>query len=163
VEAARWRDARPVFFLDLAVPRDVDPGVSDLPGVSLADVDDLGPALSRELGPAVMAALDEARAIVRHEVERFAAWRRSARLAPLIQALRERGDQTVEAELARALPKLARLTATEREAVESLARLVVAKLLHEPIVRVKQLSGPGLGDSYARALAELFGLRLPDA
>jgi glutamyl-tRNA reductase len=79
----------------------------------------------------------------------------------LIQALRERGERIQAAELARTMPKLAGLSEREREAVEALARGIVAKLLHDPMVKLKELSGPGAGDSLARAVAELFGLEFP--
>jgi glutamyl-tRNA reductase len=154
---------RRMFVLDLAVPRDVDPGVGALPGVSLADVDDLAGTLVR--GAEVRASLRDGAAIVGQEVARFAARRRAARLAPLIEALRARGDRIREAELAAVMAKLD-LAPDERAAVEAMSRAIVAKLLHEPIVRVKELSGPGggsvpgpgPGDHHARALADLFGL-----
>jgi glutamyl-tRNA reductase len=79
----------------------------------------------------------------------------------LIQALRERGDRIQATELARVVPKLSGLSDRERDAVEAMARGIVAKLLHDPIVRLKELSAPGAGDSLARAVAELFGLEFP--
>jgi glutamyl-tRNA reductase len=149
------RTARPLFVLDLAVPRDVDPDVSELPGVSLVDIDDLRDLLA-ERGAAAEGEVERARAIVAEEAGRFLAWRRAARLAPLIQALRERGQGIQAAELARLGPRLSGLTDREREAVEALAQGIVAKLLHDPIVRLKHQSAPG--DALARAVAELFGL-----
>ena len=144
-----------VFVLDLAVPRDVEPTVGDLPGVMLVDVDDLAAEARR--GAPAHEALAAGAAIVREEVARYGVRRQAARLAPLIQALRSRGDRIREAELSKALAKLDGLSPAEREAVEAMARGIVAKLLHEPIVRVKELSGAG-ADQHARALAELFGL-----
>ncbi len=147
------------FFLDLAVPRDVDPAVAGVPGVRLADVDDLKAAVDGAGDADQAFALAEG--IVTEEVQRFAERQRAARLAPLIQALRDRGDRILAAELSKAAPRLASLHPREREAVEALARAVVAKLLHEPIVRVKALpaaGGANPGDASARALAELFGL-----
>ena len=85
----------------------------------------------------------------------------SERLAPLIAALRERGERAAAQEIARFRSRLAGLEPEEREAVEALARGIVAKLLHEPIVRLKELSGPGTDLRHARLLAELFGLEPP--
>jgi glutamyl-tRNA reductase len=158
-DAATGR-TRPMFVLDLAVPRDVEPSAREIPNLTLADIDDL-----RGTAPVRAAAtaedLERAQAIVDEEVRRFALRRRAERLAPLIHALRERGDAVVEAEFRRFRSELADLTPDEREAVAGLARGVVAKLLHEPIVRLKELSGPGTQDQHARMLAELLGLELP--
>jgi glutamyl-tRNA reductase len=154
--ARNGRGRRRLFLLDLAVPRDVDPAVKEFPGVHLADIDDLKEMLAGNGAEPVE--LDRARAIVVEEVGRFAAWRRAARLAPLIKALRERGARIQAAELAKASSRLSSLSAREWAAIESLAAGIVAKLLHQPIVRLKERSGPGAGDDLARAVADLFGL-----
>jgi glutamyl-tRNA reductase len=156
VGEALARNGRPLFLLDLAVPRDVDPAVRDLPWVRLADIDDLKEILAGS--GADPGDLDRARAIVTNEVARFASWRRAARLAPLIQALRERGARIQASELARASARLSSFSDKEWAAIESLASGIVAKLLHHPIVHLKERSGPGTGDELARAAAELFGL-----
>jgi glutamyl-tRNA reductase len=152
---------RPLFVLDLAVPRDVEPAVRELPNVTLVDLEGLKASLAVR---AVEAAADIERAhdIVAEEVHRFTLRRRSERLAPLILALRERGEEVVAAELERFRTDLSSLTPDERAAVESLARGIVAKLLHEPIVRLKELSAPGTRDAHARLLADLFGIATPD-
>ena len=79
----------------------------------------------------------------------------------MIRALQASGERAVAAELRRAAPRLSRLEPEEREAVEALARGLVAKLLHTPTVRVKELTGRGKGDAAARALADLFGVEYP--
>jgi glutamyl-tRNA reductase len=157
------RAGRPLFLLDLAVPRDVEPAVRELPEVAVADLDDVKEALSREAGTGVPHAeeIEGVGQIIAQEVERFESWRRAGRLAPLIQALRDRGERAVAAELSRFGPRLAGLGEREREAVEALVRGVVAKLLHDPIVRLKEPPPPGAGDARARALAELFGIPFP--
>jgi glutamyl-tRNA reductase len=156
------RSGRPLFMLDLAVPRDIDPLVGGIAGVHLADIDDLRETLAEQNAPAARE-IDRVHAIIAEETERFASWRRAARFAPLIEALRERGDRARAAELARMAPKLAGLSDREREAVEALARGIVAKLLHDPIVKLRELSAPGAGDSLARTVADLFGLEFPSA
>jgi glutamyl-tRNA reductase len=160
-EALRGRRGRPVFFLDLAVPRDVDPAVASLPAVTLADIDDLRESLAG--GGAAAEEVDHARAILREEVERFAAWRRTAKLAPVIQGLRDRGARIQAAEVAKASTKLARLSDSEWAAVEAMAGAIVNKLLHDPVVRLKAYGASG-SDALAKVAAELFGVDLdPEA
>jgi glutamyl-tRNA reductase len=151
---------RRVFVLDLAVPRDVDPAARDLPNLELVDIEGLRSVLSVRAAEAT-ADIERAHSIVDDEVHRFGLRRRSERLAPLIHALRLRGDEVVAAELERFRSDLGSLTPDERSAVEAVARGIVAKLLHEPIVRLKELSAPGSQDAHARLLAELFGVE-PD-
>jgi glutamyl-tRNA reductase len=160
VASAMAGRSRPLFLLDLAVPRDVDPAAGAIPGVRLVDIEGLrGLLAERAAGAAEEVA--RARTIVEEEVRRFSLRRRSERLAPLIRALRERGERAVAAELERHRSALAGLTPAEREAVEALARGVAAKLLHDPIVRLKELAGPGAERTYAELLARLFDLPEP--
>jgi glutamyl-tRNA reductase len=148
------REGRPVFCLDLAVPRDVDPSVRDLPGVFVADIDDLREIVNGEAGDEV----ERVRAIVDEEAHRFAEWRRAARLAPLIQDLYDRADQIRRAELRRLDARLASLTDEERRAVEAATSAIVKKLLHRPVVRAKELSED---DVEVRLFARLFDLDPP--
>lgn len=160
LRAATSDRARPLFVLDLAVPRDVEPAAAGIPGVHLVDIEGLRAGLAER---ALDATADLARAaeIVREEVRRFSLRRRSERLAPLIRALRERGERAVAGELTRHRSALARLSPTEREVVEAIARGVAAKLLHDPIARLKELAGPGSERTYAELLARLFNLPEP--
>jgi len=151
-EARRPGDA-PLVLVDLAVPRDVEPEARSIPGVTLLDVDAL-----RDPGRGDEDAVDQARTIVAEEVRRFVVRRRGDELAPLIRAIRRRGDDVLQAELARHAGRLAQLTPDERAAVEALARGIVAKLLHDPIVALKERSEPGSGRPDAALLAELLGL-----
>ena len=153
------RDRRLLLFLDLAVPRDVEPAVATIPDVRVIDVTVLRKRLSdRDVGAAVDIA--HAHEIVGQEVHRFAVRRRGDALAPLIRALRHRGEDVVRTELDRHASHLADLTAAERAAVEALARGIVAKLLHDPIVELKERSQPGADGLHARVLAELLGIDL---
>lgn len=148
---------RPLFVLDLAVPRDVEPSAAGIPGVRLVDIEGLRGVLAERAAGAAED-LGRAVAIVEEEARRFALRRRAEHLAPLISALRRRGEEVVAAELQRFRSELAELTPEEREAVEALARGIVAKLLHDPIVRLKELSTPGSERTHARLLAQLFDL-----
>jgi glutamyl-tRNA reductase len=152
---------RPLFVLDLAVPRDVEVAAGRLPEVTLVDLDDLRASVVVRAAETA-ANIGRAHEIVAEEVRRFAIRRRSERLAPLIRALHERGEAVVAAELERFRSDLAGLEPDEREAVEALAHGIVAKLLHEPIVRLKERSAPGTRDEHARLLSDLFGVE-PDA
>jgi glutamyl-tRNA reductase len=157
VRAAMADRAKRLFILDMAVPRDVEPSVSGIAGVRLVDIDGLRASVAE--GDAQLSEeVARAQGIVDEEVRRFAVRKRSERLAPLIRALRERGDAVLASELGRFRSELSGLTPDEREAVEALARGIVSKLLHDPIVRLKELSGPGNDATYARVLAELFGI-----
>jgi glutamyl-tRNA reductase len=158
-EAMRRRD-RPLFLLDLAVPRDVDPAVATIDGVHVLDIDDLREAVA-ERGRDISGDVERARVIVAEEVKRFNVRRSSELLAPLISALCERGDRVVETELAHFRTQLASLAPAQREAVETMARRIASKLLHQPMVRVKQLSEPGGENLHAQMLADLFGIELP--
>ncbi len=158
--AVSGRD-RPMFVLDLAVPRDVEPAAAEIPGVRVADIDDLGEALAgtRSDPHGEVAA---ARSVVTEEARRYAVDRRTARLAPLIEALHARGEAVRAAELRRLASRLGALPEREREAVEAMTRRIVRRLLHDPVVRLKDLAGRGADEEHARALAELFGLEHPE-
>ena len=131
----------------------MEPEARSIPGVTLLDVDAL-----RDPGRGDEDAVDQARTIVAEEVRRFVVRRRGDELAPLIRAIRRRGDDVIQAELARHAGRLTQLTPDERAAVEALARGIVAKLLHDPIVALKERSEPGSGRPHAALLAELLGL-----
>ncbi len=157
VRAAMAGRTSPLFVLDLAVPRDVEPSAASVDGVTLVDIEGLRGIVTAD-GDATSDDLMRARSIIEEEVRRFGIRRRSERLAPLIRALRERGDAILAGELRRFAAELEGLTPDQREATEAMARGIISKLLHEPIVRLKELSGPGSEATYARVLADLFGI-----
>ncbi len=159
--AAASRRGRPLVLLDLAVPRDVDPGAGDVEGVSLIDINGLRDRLA-EQDEAMTEEISKAHGIVAEEVHRYVTRRRSDALAPVIRALYSRGDEIMRAELDRYSSRLADLSPEEREAVEGLARGIVAKLLHDPIVELKERSTPGTDRAHAKLLAELLGIELED-
>ncbi|MCY7364078.1 MAG: glutamyl-tRNA reductase [Frankiaceae bacterium] len=149
------RGGRPLAILDLALPRDIDPSVRELPGVTLVDLASLQQVLATtEVG----ADVEAARGIVTQEVGDFLAWQRAAKIAPTVVALRSRAEELVEAELARLAGRVPDLDAAVSAEVQATVRRVVDKLLHTPTVRVKELHEAPEGLSYADALRELFGL-----
>jgi len=148
------REGRPLAILDLALPRDVEAGVRDLPGVTLVDLESLQQVLATtEAG----ADVEATRGIVTQEVGDFLAWQRAAKIAPTVVALRSRAEEVVESELARLTGRVDLDEAAHAE-VQATVRRVVDKLLHTPTVRVKELQEAPEGLSYADALRELFGL-----
>ena len=153
--AVQARGGRPIAFLDLALPRDVDPAVRALPGVTVVDLETLQQVLEDSTAGAEVEA---ARALVAEEVGTFCAWQRASRVGPTVVALRSRAQEVVEAELQRLDGRLPDLDARTRAELASTVRRVVGTLLHTPTVRVKELAEAPAAASYAEALRELFGL-----
>jgi len=147
--------ARPLVICDLGMPRDIDPAVSGLPGVSVIDMD----RVQREPSARAAAAdAEAARQIVAAEVATYLASQRMAEVTPTVTALRRRAADVVESELLRLDHRLPGLDDAQRDEVGRAVRRVVDKLLHAPTVRIKQLAAAPGGDTYAEALRELFEL-----
>ena len=153
------RPDRPLVFVDLAVPRDVQPDCAAIPGVTVLDVDAVRALTDTGVTGDEVA---KARVIVEEEVERFAAWTRTVRVEPTITALRARAEEVRSEELDRALAKLGELDPRQRELVEQLSRGIVNTLLHDPTVRLKLLADERGAELYASALRELFDLTEPE-
>jgi glutamyl-tRNA reductase len=157
VTVDRARHGRQLLFIDLAVPRDLDPAIHDLDGCYLYDIDDLEAIVSETLagrrGEAV-----RAEAIVAAEAAKFHEWLASLDVVPAIASLRARAEEIREAELRKAEGVLGRLDDGERRAVESITAQIVNKLLHLPTVRMKQAAVSADGVIYAEAVRHLFGL-----
>jgi len=151
------RGDRPLVLLDLAVPRDVEPETAYVQGTRVIDIVSLGERVA-DHDTEIAEDIATARRIVADEVRRYVVRRRGDELAPLIRALRRRGQEVVGGEMSRYASRLAELTPDEREAVEAIARGITAKLLHDPIVALKERSEPGADGVYARVLADLFGI-----
>jgi glutamyl-tRNA reductase len=153
---ARRQGRGPLVVLDLGVPRDVEPGARELPGVVLADLDALRAVLETDEEP--RREVERVRALIGQETAAFMGGQREARLAPTIRALRARAEQVRQRELAKASTRLAGLDAQQQAAVEAVTRGLVNKLLHDPMVRGKSLAARPDGDLYVAALRELYGL-----
>lgn len=156
------RADRPLVLLDLAVPRDIDPGCADVPGVTLLDIEDVRDLAAAHQSTGLRDEVGKARRIVADEAERFGAWTRSVRIEPTISALRGRAEQVRADELDRFAGRLSGLDEREREAVEALSKGIVNTLLHEPTVRLKEIADARNGEFYAAALRELFHLPRDD-
>ena len=155
--AMKARPARPLLLVDVAVPRDVDPAVADLEGVRLLDVEDV-----RRFAETQMAnrrgEIPIVRAVLSEELERYRASSASRSAAPVVAALRARAESIRRAELDRQRARLDALGPQAREIVETVTQRTVAKLLHEPTVRVKDAAGSPRGERLAEALRTLFDL-----
>ena len=149
--------AGPLVLLDLALPRDVEPAVGELPGVTVLGLDALEAA-----GHAAAAAQAEdvaaVRAIVAEEFAARVSARHAARVAPTVVALRAKAAEVVAAELNRLGGRLGSLDEHSRAEIARAMHRVADKLLHAPTVRVKELAGSPGGDSYETALRVLFDL-----
>jgi glutamyl-tRNA reductase len=147
------RRRHPLFFIDIAVPRDVDPAVHELSGCFLYDIDDLEAVVTETLaGRRVEAELAER--LVVEEAERFREWRAALDVVPAISSLRAHAEAIRAGELA----KLSSLPEAERQRIEAVTAQILNKLLHEPTVRMKEAAAEGGGSSYAEAIRRLFGL-----
>jgi glutamyl-tRNA reductase len=153
---AEQRQGRPLLMIDIAVPRDIDPTVRELPGLTLYDMDDLQRESSRNLSGREAEAT-RARTLVDEEARRFEQWLGSLDVVPTIAALHERADAVVRQVLSENERRWESLTDDDRERVEALARAVASRLLHEPTLRLKGSTGD---ESYAylQALRELFAI-----
>ena len=156
---AEQRDGRPLLMIDIAVPRDIEPTVREVRGVTLYDMDDLQREVARNMGTRE-AEVVRARQIVDQEVERFSAWLASLDVVPTIAALRELGDSVVEQVLRENEQRWESLSEVDRARVEVLARAVVNRLLHEPTLRLKGTAEGDRSYVYVQALRELFGLEV---
>lgn len=151
------RADRPLLFVDIAVPRDVHPDVAALSGTTVLDLDDL--SRWAEHGRAQrLAEVHLVRQIVAEEVERFGLEATALQAAPLVSSLRARAEALRLVELERHTRQLQRLDDDQRELVDAITRGVVAKLLHEPSVRLRHQAGSPQGERNAAAVADLFDL-----
>ena len=165
----------PLFFIDIAVPRDLDPAIGKLDGCFLYDIDDLEAVVAETLElrrsegaraeQIVVETLslrrkeaERAETIVAAEAEKFHEWHASLDVVPAIASLRARAEEIREAELQKAESLLERLDDSQRRAVEAVTAQIVNKLLHQPTVRMKQAAVSADGVLYAEAVRHLFGL-----
>ena len=153
----RARRGRQLLFIDLAVPRDLDPSIHELDGCYLYDIDDLEAIVAETLADRRSEA-ERAEAIVAAEAEKFHEWQASLDIVPAIASLRARAEEIREQELAKAEGVLGRLDESQRRAIETVTSRIVDKLLHLPTIRLKQAAAAADGVVYAEAVRHLFGL-----
>jgi len=155
--AVHGRRGRPLFFIDIAVPRNVAPDVNDLDDVFVYDVDDLRSVVEANLRERMREA-QRAEALVAREVVKFSDRLRSLEVVPTIVSLREKLEEIRQAELARALGRLPGADPATRQALEALSQGIVNKVLHAPTVKLRDSSKAGHGRRWIEVISELFGL-----
>ncbi|MCJ7796486.1 MAG: glutamyl-tRNA reductase, partial [Thermoleophilia bacterium] len=153
----RKRKNRPLFLIDIAVPRDIDPAINKVYNAYLYDIDDLQEVVASNLGDRQReGAL--ARAIVEEEVSAFQGWLQTLLVVPILVSFREWATEVKDGELERFLAKMPDLSEDERKKVGALAHALVNKLVHPPTARIKDMAGDEDGYRYAEALRVLFDL-----
>ena len=157
----KQRRYRPIFIIDIAMPRDVEAAVGLIENVYLYNIDDLQQVVSDTQAQRA-GAVEAARKIVDEQLEDFVTWHRTRELGPLIDQLYKRYHQVAQDEVSRTVNKFCQISEQEREHLEELARLIVNKLLHDPIQTLKQSDSlHGQVGQYLHAMERLFKLAEP--
>ncbi|MCS7260777.1 MAG: glutamyl-tRNA reductase [Anaerolineae bacterium] len=160
-QAMAQRPERPLVIVDIAVPRDTEPTVAEVPGVRLFDIDDLQTVANGNL-EARQREIPRVEAIAAEEAQAFMCWFETLEVVPTISDLRRWAEEVKTIELEKALRRLRHLDERERKVVQALAHRLVNKFLHLPTVQLKQRALEGQGHHYASAIRDLFGLGLRD-
>jgi glutamyl-tRNA reductase len=155
--AMQSRHGRALLIVDLAVPRDVDPAAAAIHGVSLLDVEDVRRFAERHMATR-RGEIPLVRSVLAEELERYRALSAARSAAPVVAALRTKAESIRRAELERQRARLDALGPETAEIIEAVTKRTVAKLLHEPTVRVKEAAGSPRGERLAEALRNLFDL-----
>ncbi|MBE0477030.1 MAG: glutamyl-tRNA reductase [Coriobacteriia bacterium] len=156
-EAMRGRRGRPLFLIDIAVPRDIDPAVDGLADVFRYDIDDLSGVVEANLEERMREAR-RAEAVIDEEMGEFERWLESMEVVPTIAAIRAKAETVRQAELEKALKRLGGLSEKELATVEALTSAIVNKVLHGPTARLKAVSGEKDGMGCVEAARFLYGL-----
>jgi glutamyl-tRNA reductase len=151
------RSERPLMIMDIAVPRDVDPRVAGISGVSLFDMDALSANLEQSLALRE-AEVPRVEAIVAEEEQQFIDYLITLDVVPLIVEIRKRADAIRQAELEKTIRRLPQLSAQEQESIDALTKAIVSKILHNPTARLRLESGGPDAADYAQVTRGLFGL-----
>ncbi len=160
-QALHVRRSRPLFFIDIAVPRNVEAAVNELDNAFCYDVDDLRSVVESNLRERQREA-QRAEALVWREVERFAQRLKDLEVVPTIVSLREKVEAIRRAEVDKALSRLPQADEDTRRVVEALSQAIVNKVLHAPTEKLRDSSRAGHGRRWTQLISELFGLRAPD-
>lgn len=155
----RERQGKPVFLIDIAVPRDIEPAVGQLENVHLFDIDDLQSVVDRNLDERRKAAV-QAEGIIDEEIENFTKWLNSLFVVPTIVALKEKGEVIKEKELNRIMKKLSHLSEKDKNLIGSLASSIVNQILHDPITKIRHYAAMPEGHLYSEILQNLFCLEV---
>ena len=155
--AMRGRGGRPLFLIDIAVPRDIDPEVNSLSNVFLYDIDDLNGVVESNLEERMREAR-RAEIIIEEEIATFDTWLDSMEVVPTVAAMRAKAEAMRQEELSRAIKRLGGLSEKELKTVEALTEAIVNKMLHGPTMRLKVVAAEKDGYVYVEAARRLWGL-----
>jgi len=153
----RRRRFRPIFLIDIAIPRDVEPAANEIDGVYLYNIDDLQAVVQENVGERQQEAI-RGEAIVEEEARKFVEWTRTLGSAPTIIALKKKLEAIRETELGRLNGKLSTLSPAQREAVEIITRSIINKIAHDPIAFLKKAGSRSRRNVYLDVAQRLFGL-----
>jgi glutamyl-tRNA reductase len=156
-QCLKKRRNRPLFFIDIAVPRDVEPQVNDLGNVYLYDIDDLRGVVALNLAQRQEEAVKAGR-IVEEEVGKFESWLKTLAVVPTIVSLQGKAESIVRAEFAKSRSVMDQLAPAQHQAVETLVRSIVEKVLNDPIVFLKERAGRPTANTYLDLTKRLFQL-----
>jgi len=155
--ARKSRRGRPLFLIDIALPRDIEPAVNDLPDVYLYNIDDLNGVVSANLEERMREA-ELAEVIVTEEMASFERWLESMEVVPTVAAIRAKAEQVRQAELEKAIKRLGGLSEKELQTVEMLTASIVNKMLHGPTERLKKVAAEKDGYAHLESARFLWGL-----
>lgn len=160
-EVMRERKQKPMFYIDISVPRNIDPLVNNIDNAYVYDVDDLQGVVSSNIAERNKEA-EAAERIIIEEIDNFYRWIKSLDVVPTIIALRQTCDQIRKAELARSLPSLSALTEKDQKVLEAMTSAIVNKILHHPVTHLKKEANKVEGDLYIDTIRKLFDLTVDE-
>ncbi len=155
------RKNRPMFLIDIAVPRNLDPDINQLDNVYLYDIDDLQAVVEANIRERAKEA-QRAEEIIQQEVLQFSKWLKAQDVVPTIKALRKKIETISRTELERRLPGLKNLSPKDLEKIQIMVNLITNKILHDPLVALKKLSYTDEGSIYIQAIQKLFNLEVDE-
>lgn len=156
-EALRARKQKPMFFIDIAVPRDIDPKVNDIDNIYLYDIDDMQGVIEANVKERTREA-EKAEEIITEELKGFTHWLKTLDLTPTIVGMRERAEGIRRKEMEKALSYMKDISPEQMKVLESMTSAIVNKLLHHPIVALKTHAKDHSGDMYVEVARNMFNL-----
>ncbi len=151
------RRNQPIFFIDIAVPRDIEPSINEIDNCYLYDIDDLKNVVEANMAEREREAI-KAKEIIRHEVSQFLVWLDHLEVVPTISALKEKMERIRKKELEKTTAKLHNLSEQDKEAIEKMTSAIINKSIHAPIVNIKTLAGKKDGHISLEIIRKVFDL-----
>lgn len=155
--AMRKRKSRPLFMIDIAVPRDLDPSIGDVQNVFLYDIDDLEGIVESNLELRRKEA-DKIEVMIDREIAQFRQWYKTLGVGPIIRAFQEKSDIIHQETMDSLFKKLPELDERERKVIRKLTKSIVNQMMHDPIERVKEMAGEKRGDEAIAMFTKIFAL-----